>query len=141
MHHFLIENGFSIEHENVFYASTTHAQTNTEIQLHWHPTTAGRQRYCDFIKEGNVVGGCEIQFLEQETIAYLRWFFINQALCGKGIGSECMSALTSELLRIGIVRFDTDTACSNNVAQHFYKKNGFVRKGITRSYYTLSAGE
>ena len=35
----------------------------------------------------------------------------------------------------GVTRFDTDTAISNTIAQHYYDKNGFIREGITRSYY------
>ena len=34
-----------------------------------------------------------------------------------------------------IVKFDTDTALTNKVAQHFYKKNNFKKAGKTRSYY------
>ena len=68
-------------------------------------------------------------------IAYLRWIFVNDSLRGKGIGSECMSALQTELYNRGIMQFDTDTALSNIVAQHFYDKNNFVNEGITRSYY------
>lgn len=92
-------------------------------------------KYCDFIFEKDIVGGCEIHFLEQENIAYLRWIFIDEGMCGNGIGSECMSALKTDLINKGIIKFDTDTALSNKVAQHFYEKNNFVKEGVTRSYY------
>lgn len=135
IHHFLEQNGFSIEHENVFYSSRLAGAKRTKIDLKWHDETLGSQRYCDFILEKDIVGGSEIHFLEQESIAYLRWIFIKKDLCGNGIGSECMSALQTDLLNKGFVEFDTDTALSNEVAQHFYEKNHFVKEGITRSYY------
>lgn len=47
-----------------------------------------------------------------------------------------MSALKSDLFNNGIMKFDTATALTNKVAQHFYKKN-FVREGLTRSYYRI----
>lgn len=93
IHKLLIQNGFVIEHENVFYSSTLDCAKNTAIKVKWHHETLGRQQYCDFILEKSIVGGCEIHFLEQENLAYLRWIFINEDLCGNGIGSECMSAL------------------------------------------------
>lgn len=46
-----------------------------------------------------------------------------------------MTALKADLFQRGIVRFDTDTALTNQVAQHFYEKSHFVREGLTRSYY------
>lgn len=56
-------------------------------------------------------------------------------MTNKGIGSKCMNALKCYLYNKGITRLDTDTALSNNLAQHFYQKNGFVNEGITKSYY------
>lgn len=135
IHNLLTQNGFVIEHENVFYSSTLNSAKSTAVNVKWHDGTLGRQQYCDFVLEKKIVGGCEIHFLEQENIAYLRWIFINEDLCGNGIGSECMSALKTELFRKGIIKFDTDTALSNKIAQHFYEKNNFVKEGITRSYY------
>lgn len=135
IHNLLIQNGFAIEHENVFYSSTLDSEKNTDINLKWHDETPGRQQYCDFILDNTVVGGCEIHFLPQKNIAYLRWIFIHENLCGKGLGSKCMTALKSALYSRGISRFDTDTALTNKVAQHFYEKNEFVKEGMTRSYY------
>ena len=97
--------------------------------------TIGRQQYCDFIQEENHVGGCEVHFLEQKETAYLRWIYINENICGRGIGSKCMEALKGDLFNRGILRFDTDTALTNKVAQHFYEKNDFTKAGLTRSYY------
>lgn len=46
-----------------------------------------------------------------------------------------MKALKQWLYEKGIRRFDTDTAITNTVAQHYYEKNGFVREGVTRSFF------
>ena len=135
IHNILEQNGFTIEHENVFYSSTLSSVEPTAISLKWHEKTKGRQQYCDFILEKDIVGGCEIHILEQEGIAYLRWIYINENICWKGIGSESMSALKYDLFNRGIIKFDTDTALTNKAAQHFYEKNNFVKEGITRSYY------
>ncbi|MGN1343334.1 MAG: GNAT family N-acetyltransferase [Traorella sp.] len=135
IHHLLKQNGFVIEHENVFYSSILTHSKQQMIDLKWHEKTSGQHQYCDFILNQQIVGGCEIHFLTQENIAYLRWIFINKDICGKGIGSLCMSALKADLYNKGIVKFDTDTALTNKVAQHFYEKNGFKNEGITRSYY------
>lgn len=135
IHTLLLENGFTIEHENVFYSSTLNGEKSSEVEINWHNKTSGNQQYCDFILDGSIVGGCELHFLEQGNTAYLRWIFINDTMRSKGIGSKCMDALKTYLFSKGITRFDTDTALINKTAQHFYEKNGFVNEGITRSYY------
>ena len=56
-------------------------------------------------------------------------------LVGKGIGTRCMNSLKHFLYEKGVERFDTDTALNNQVAQHYYEKNSFIREGVTRSYY------
>lgn len=136
IHDLFLESGFTVEHENVFYSSKLQKNENqNDMELKWYDKTLGGQQYCDFILGTDIVGGCEIHFLTQKNIAYLRWIYINEELCGKGIGSKCMSVLKNHLYHIGIRRFDTDTAVSNIIAQHYYEKNHFVKEGITRSYY------
>ena len=135
IHHLLKEKGFEIEHENVFYSCTLNETQKASVTLKWHNLSPGRQQYCDFIWGDEIVGGCEVHFLDQKDIAYLRWIFINEDRRGKGIGSKCMLALKNDLYNRGIMIFDTDTANTNTVAQHFYEKNNFTMKGITRSYY------
>lgn len=135
IHGLLLENGFAVEHENVFYSSTITGGNSAEVKLNWHGKTLGNQQYCDFILGGSVVGGCELHFLAQDNTAYLRWIFINDTMRGKGIGSKCMDALKAYLFSKGITRLDTDTARTNQTAQYFYEKNSFANEGITRSYY------
>lgn len=130
----LKEHGFKTEHENVYYSSILDGDTASEIEVASYDLTKGNQRYIDFKLSGTQVGGCEIHFLGGE-LAYLRWIYVNGDITGKGIGTKCMYALKRWLYEKGITRFDTDTAITNLVAQHYYEKTGFTREGITRSYY------
>lgn len=130
----LKKNGFAIEHENVYYSSVLNCDEKSEVELNLHTLTKGNQQNIDFMLSGSQVGGCELHFLDNKT-AYLRWIYVNDALTGKGIGTQCMNALKRWLYQKGITRLDTDTAVSNVIAQHYYEKNRFTREGITRSYY------
>lgn len=131
----LKKNGFKIEHENVYYSLVLKDTESTEVQIVPHNLTKGNQQYIDFIFEDEQVGGCEVHYLDNTDVAYLRWIYVNDNITGRGIGSKCMSSLKHWLHQKGFTRFDTDTALSNLVAQHFYEKNNFIREGITRSYY------
>ncbi len=134
----LKEKGFVVEHENVYYSSVLGDRKSTDVTIAAGELTNGNQQYIDFKIESNQVGGCEVHYLDDST-AYLRWIYVNGDIVGKGIGSKCMDALKSFLYERGIVRFDTDTALNNTVAQHYYEKNDFIREGITRSYYITGA--
>ena len=131
----LKENGFEVEHENVYYSSVLSKSKSSEATITANGLTKGNQQYIDFKIDGNQVGGCEVHYLS-DTTAYLRWIYVNGDIVGKGIGTKCMEALKNFLYEKGINRFDTDTAFDNTVAQHYYEKNDFVYEGITRSYYT-----
>ena len=131
----LKDNGFEVEHENVYYSSVLSESKDSEAVLTVNDLTKGNHQYIDFKIDGNQVGGCEVHYLS-DTIAYLRWIYVNGDIVGKGIGTKCMTTLKTFLYEKGVVRFDTDTALDNNVAQYYYEKNGFIREGVTRSYYT-----
>ena len=131
----LLKNGFEVEHENVYYSSVLSDSKRNDVTITANGLTKGNQQYIDFKIDGNQVGGCEVHYLSDNT-AYLRWIYVNGDIVGKGIGSKCMDALKSFLYEKGVVRFDTDTAKDNHVAQHFYEKNYFIREGVTRSYFT-----
>ena len=130
----LKEQGFEVEHENVYYSSSLKEAESSEIEITPNSLTKGDQQYIDFKLEGNQVGGCEVHYVN-ETVAYLRWIYVNGDIVGKGIGTKCMNASKAFLYEKGIVSFDTDTAMNNTVAQHYYEKNCFAWEGITRSYY------
>lgn len=105
------------------------------VAMRRHEMSTGRQQYGEFLLDSNPIGECEIHYLEQPGIAYLRWIYVKEGLQGKGIGAMCMCSLKNFLYKKGIRKLDTDTALTNVGAQHFYEKNGFVRKGISRSFY------
>lgn len=130
----LKENGFLLEHENVYYSSVISGDESSEVALTANGLSKGNHQYIDFKLDGNHVGGCEVHYLDEST-AYLRWIYVNGDIVGKGIGTKCMKAVKYFLYEKGIKRFDTDTALNNLVAQHYYEKNNFTREGITRSYY------
>ena len=131
----LKENGFIIEHENVYYSSVLNSEETSEVTIVANDKSKGNHQYIEFRLDGNQVGGCEVHYLD-DTTAFLRWIYVNGDIVGKGIGTKCMTALKSFLYKQGITRFDTDTALDNTVAQHYYEKNDFTREGITKSYYT-----
>lgn len=131
----LKENGFIIEHENVYYSSVLSGGESSEVTLTANDLTKGGHQYIDFKLGENHVGGCEVHYLDSKT-AFLRWIYVNGDIVGKGIGTKCMISLKNFLFDKGIRRFDTDTALDNTVAQHYYEKNNFTKEGITKSYYT-----
>jgi len=126
--------GFETEHTNVYYSSELPENAQSEVTLAPQDLTGGNQQYMDFFLSGQQVGGCEVHFVN-ETVAYLRWIYVNGPMTKQGIGTKCMRALQQWLRAKGCTRLDTDTADSNEIAQHFYEKTGFYREGITRSFY------
>ena len=128
---------FETEHENIYYSSVLNGEEVSEIEIVSHDLTKGNQQYFDFKLSDRQVGGCEVHFVN-EHIAYLRWIYVNEDITGRGIGTKCMYALKQWLYQKRITRFDTDTAISNLVAQHYYEKTGFTREGVTRSFTLIA---
>lgn len=109
----LMQNGFQVEHENVFYSSVLEDSHNEDVAIRWYGMSAGRQRYGEFLIDSKPIGECEIHYLEQPSIAYLRWIYVEEGLQGKGIGTKCMCSLKKYLYDKGIRKLDTDTALTN----------------------------
>lgn len=131
----LLQNGFQVEHENVYYSCLLKEQTGSAVTLRAQEVSAGNQQTFDFLLDGDQVGGCEVHYVDSKGAAYLRWIYVNGELQSRGIGTQCMQVLKAFLQERGYTRLDTDTALNNAVAQRYYAKNGFTREGITRSYY------
>ena len=131
----LHEYGFVIEHENVYYSAVWHHSAGSEVEIIVHGLTKGNHETVDFILNQRQIGGCEVHYPDAKGSAYLRWIYINGDLQNQGMGSRCMNALKAWLQDRGITRLDTDTALDNHRAQHYYEKNSFIRKGITRSFF------
>lgn len=138
VHQLLLENGFTVEHENVYYSRTLtdEATEQSAITLQWQDTSPGDCRNFTALDADREIGWGQIHFLPQGTIAYLRWIYIDSNVQHRGYGTAVMHQLLAELYRLGIRRFDTDTAVDNTAAQDYYSKTGFTNRGITRSYYT-----
>ena len=131
----LRQNGFQVEHENVYYSCLLSNPTDSPVTLRGQDMTAGNQQTFDFLLDGRQVGGCEVHYVKPRGVAYLRWIYVNGDLQGQGIGTKCMQALKAFLWEKDFARLDTDTALNNHIAQRYYIKTGFTRAGITRSYY------
>lgn len=127
--------GFVIEHENVYYSASVQDRADSEVEIISHNLTKANQQTFDFILNHNQIGGCEVHYLDTKGTAFLRWIYVNDEVQNQGVGSKCMIALKKWLYEKGITRLDTDTALDNHRAQRYYEKNGFVREGITRSYF------
>lgn len=131
----LYENGFEIEHENVYYSVKIERVDSSDVKLIPQPLTKGNQQSLDFLQDNKQIGGCEIHYLHTPGIVYLRRIYVDEGMQNQGLGSKCMIALKQWLYARGIQQLDTDTALTNSRAQHYYEKNDFKRMGITRSYY------
>lgn len=134
----LLDHGFAVEHENVYFAKdlTAHIPQRSDITLRWKEMSLGSCReFAAALQDEEVCWG-QVHFLPQGDIAYLRWIYVDEQRQHTGLGTRVMEALFASLSGVGIRRFDTDTALSNEAAQHYYEKTGFENKGITRSYYT-----
>lgn len=133
----LLDNGFLVEHENVYYARSLTEQdaAPNRVSLTWRDLSAGNCREFAASQNGTEVGWGQVHFLPQKDIAYLRWIYVDEKHQHQGLGTAIMGQLFAELYQMGIRRFDTDTALSNTVAQQYYEKTGFTNEGITRSYY------
>ncbi len=129
----LKENGFSVEHENVYYSKRQLTISDEKIELRPKEKTSGNQQALDFYIDGSRIGECELHFVNSHE-AYLRWIGIDGSRTNCGLGAKAMKALCSWLCGMGYDRLDTDTAVNNHRARHFYEKTGFECLGVTRSY-------
>lgn len=53
----LLQLGFQIEHENVFYSSVPEAAHDEGVAIRWHDMSTGRQQYGEFLIDSNPIGG------------------------------------------------------------------------------------
>ena len=126
--------GFEVEHENVCYSLNVKDNLTSNIKLQESIVNKANKQNIRFLENDHFIGECEIHYVDDEN-AYLRWIYIDNNIQHKGYGSKCMDKLQSYLFNKGIIRLHTDTANNNLIAQKYYEKNGFINKGITKSYY------
>lgn len=129
----LLNNGFEIEHENIYYSSSLDSDTRSDIKLVLSNIKDNKYQQISFFDIDKQVGGCEIHFVNKEVV-YLRWIYISSELINKGYGSKAMTSLKVYLYSLGYKRLDTDTANTNISARGYYNKNSFSNMGKSRSY-------
>lgn len=136
----LVNGGFQVEHENVYYTKTMlekKINKNIEIDV---LDEANNKQMIEVHEGGNRIGSAEVKFIDhltgmkQDKILYLAWIGIEENLKGKGIGSKFLNQIINYYIKRGYTEIHTDTALNNIVAQEFYERNGFINKGLTRSY-------
>ncbi|MGL4695431.1 GNAT family N-acetyltransferase [Enterococcus larvae] len=136
----LFENGFSVEHTNVYYVKNLKSLVEHEecsLAIKQAEKTENQTQMLTFYEEGQAVGQANIAFLPENPIAYLRWIFMLDDHQNKGFGTQALQLIFAFLSQEGIIELHTDTADTNKRAQHVYEKNGFEHSGITRSYMVI----
>jgi len=140
---FLCEEGFEIEHENIYYIcdmkeKKSECPNNSYIEA--SEIEDNRQRIMLFDQNDKALGSAEMKYIDKLTgtgendAVYLAWIGIDEKARGKGLGTEFLNHIFHHCLKKGYRYLHTDTALNNKTAQKFYMRNGFTNKGITRSY-------
>ena len=75
---------------------------------------------------GEIVGGVFIDGKDADTVgARLRWFILDPAYQGRGIGSRLINEAVEFCKRAGFRRVYLTTFAGLNTARHLYEKKGF----------------
>jgi len=138
----LFTKGFQVEHENVYYSIELkerflNQQFNYSLEI--YAQVNGLQRI-DLMDGEEMLGSAELKYLNDYTgidcdeKVYLVWIGIRRAKKGIGIGTNFIDQIINYCLSKGYRYMHTDTALNNIDAQKFYERNGFINRGITRSY-------
>ncbi len=141
----LFENGFEIEHENIYYVcdiSKKKLEYHNNSYIKVSDLVDNRQRFVLYNENNEAIGSAEIKYIDRLTgnkereIIYLVWIGLDKRARGKGLGTEFLNHIIDFCKGKGYRYLHTDTAINNKTAQKFYIRNGFIDKGITRSYIT-----
>lgn len=135
---FYIENhlkrlGYLREHENKYYSKIlSESQINPE-EINF--IYSNESQSIVFKKGKYKIGACELYFVPNSKICFLKQIYINNDFLHQGLGTKCMNKLCYELHSKGFEILEVDTTDDNIRAQKFYMKNGFTDLGKMRSYY------
>lgn len=133
--------GFRVEHENVYLVLdmlSAQPEEGSTDRLRSVDGSGGEE--FEMWRGGEVMATARVGYLDRLTggrtsdTVYLYWIGVVPPRRGRGIGGEFLMLLAASLLTKGYRYLHTDTAASNMGAQRFYKKLGFERAGVTRSY-------
>lgn len=133
----LLASGFCVEHTNVYYVKKIKSVVETTescLTVKQAEKTENKTQMFTFYVGKQAVGQANVAFLPEKDIAYLRWIFILDEHQNKGFGTQALQLLFGLLSHDGMAELHTDTADTNECAQHVYEKNGFEHSGFTRSY-------
>lgn len=67
--------------------------------------------------------------LHARGTARLRWFYLGEALRGRGLGQQLLDLAIAHCDSLGYARIELDTHERLRAAVHLYEKNGFVQAG------------
>jgi Acetyltransferases len=133
------EYGYNIEHENVYYTIDLNTIHQVEIDENIKMIKSGMNKdnkeVISFIYNNKKIGESVVLYLDKIKTVYMNTIWINSSYSNKGFGSKFIKLICNDLKENGYKKLDLDTAKSNLGAQRFYKKNTFVNRGITRSYF------
>jgi ribosomal protein S18 acetylase RimI-like enzyme len=140
---FLIEKGYRVEHENLYYSLDLQADQvikSNELGLVLKSASQPDIGEYEICLQRNPIGMIQIRFLDKLTggatndIVYMTWIGIDEALRRKGWGCKAMDLLIAALHGNGYRQLHLDTASTNETAQQFYEHYGFDIRGGTRNY-------
>jgi ribosomal protein S18 acetylase RimI-like enzyme len=143
VHNFLLEKGYQIEHENVFYTLELNGGVplaQDRLRLVSRPTIDSGNQLIEICLQKDPIGTIKIDSLEEVTggstkdIVYMSLIEINKPFRRQGWGTRAMQLLTANLRDKNYHQIHLDTASTNYAAQQFYERFGFQNRGITRSY-------
>ena len=141
MEDLLTKNSFIKEHENVYFSLDLFCKNYEdfqEIDIEEQLPKRNNRNY-KFIYNGTQIGYCSLLLL-QNGISYMTDLEIFDEYRHQGLGFKSMNNLFGILQNMNYQKIDLDTIDSNFVAQNFYAKLRFVKKGITRSYVRFKEG-
>jgi ribosomal protein S18 acetylase RimI-like enzyme len=144
----LLEHGFGLEHENIYYLLSLEGQKPPALEGYTLHAQAGEAGETAFILAAGAerAGTARIRWMESlcgeqaRQQAYLTWIGIAAPFRSRGTGTIFMELLLQHLHQHGIRRLHTDTASTNQKAQRYYERLGFINKGRTRSYFRSRRG-
>lgn len=135
----LLEYGYKIEHENVYYTidlnTIGQVERDENIKIIKSGVNEHSNEVIDFIYKNEKIGESVILYLDNIKTVYMNIIWIDESYSNKGLGSKFIKLICNDLWLNGYKSLHLDTAKNNLGAQRFYERNGFTNKGITRSYF------
>jgi GNAT superfamily N-acetyltransferase len=78
------------------------------------------------VAEGRALGSIALDCAEDPASAHLRWFILDPALRGRGLGRRWLAEAVAQARRIGAPEIHLWTLAGLDAAAHLYQAAGFV---------------